>query len=97
MIALLAMAAFFVFKLLFRRKAASAAGAGQRPLGYAGAGGTTAVPPPAQRFDARQELAGSAGGSQPGQSFGAPRSWRRKRQRTFRRISTWTVFYASPS
>jgi predicted lipid-binding transport protein (Tim44 family) len=71
MIALLAMAAFFVFKLLFRRKAASGAGAGQRPLGYAGQGGTTAVPPPAQRFDAPQELAGgSAGGSQPGPSFG---------------------------
>jgi predicted lipid-binding transport protein (Tim44 family) len=68
MIALLAMAAFFVFKLLFRRKAASAAGAGQRPLGYAGAGATTEVPAPAQRFDARQEL---AGGGQPGPSFGA--------------------------
>jgi len=69
MIALLAMAAFFVFKLLLRRKAASATGSGQRPLGYAGAGGTAAEP--AQRFDARQELAGSAGGGQPGQSFGA--------------------------
>ncbi len=65
MIALLAMAAFFVFKLLFRRKAASAAGAGE-PLRYAGAGGPAAVPP-TQRFDARQDL---AGGSRPEQSPG---------------------------
>jgi predicted lipid-binding transport protein (Tim44 family) len=66
MIALLAMAGFFIFKLLFRRKAASSAGAGE-PLRFAGAGGPAAVPPPGQRFDARQDL---AGGSQPEQSSG---------------------------
>ncbi|EXI75782.1 MAG: Tim44-like domain protein [Candidatus Accumulibacter appositus] len=65
MIALLAMAAFFVFKLLFRRKAASPAGAGE-PLRFAGAGGwfagaggPAAVPPPAQRFDAHLGLPGT--------------------------------------
>jgi len=55
MIALLAMAAVFVFKWLFRRKAAATAGAGQ-PMSYAGAGGGVAAPPP--RFDAAQELPG---------------------------------------
>lgn len=70
MIALLAMAAVFVFKWLFRRKTASEPGAGE-PLRYAGAGGAAATPSPAQRFDAHQNL---AGGSQPGQSFAAPGS-----------------------
>ncbi|WP_374682178.1 Tim44 domain-containing protein [Accumulibacter sp.] len=55
MIALLAMAAVFVFKWLFRRKTAATAGAAQ-PMSYAGAGGGLAAPTPP--FDARQDLAG---------------------------------------
>ena len=46
MIALLAMAAFFVFKLLFRRKTAAAPPAAHEPLQYAGAGGPAMAPPP---------------------------------------------------
>ena len=46
MIALLAMAAFFVFKLLFRRKAAGASPAVHEPMQYAGAGGPAMAPPP---------------------------------------------------
>ncbi|WP_291989735.1 Tim44-like domain-containing protein [Candidatus Accumulibacter sp. ACC007] len=56
MIALLAMAAMFVFKWLFRRRAAATAGAGQ-PMSYAGAGAAGGAAPTA-RFDARQDLAG---------------------------------------
>ena len=46
MIALLAMAAFFVFKLLFRRKTAGASPAVHEPMQYAGAGGPAMAPPP---------------------------------------------------
>ncbi|MBL0167412.1 MAG: Tim44 domain-containing protein [Propionivibrio sp.] len=48
MIALLVMAAFFVFKLLFRRKTAAAPPAAHEPLQYAGAGagGPAMAPPP---------------------------------------------------
>ena len=46
MIALLAMAAFFIFKLLFRRKTSAAPPAAHEPLQYAGAGGAGMAPPP---------------------------------------------------
>jgi predicted lipid-binding transport protein (Tim44 family) len=46
MIALLVMAAFFIFKLLFRRKTAAAPPAAHEPLQYAGAGGPALAPPP---------------------------------------------------
>lgn len=54
MVALLVMAAFFVFKLLFRRKAAQA-GASD-PLRYAGAGAQAGIPPTGQTFDASRTL-----------------------------------------
>jgi len=46
MIALLVMAAFFVFKLLFRRKTSAQSPAAHEPMQYAGAGDTAVAPPP---------------------------------------------------
>lgn len=46
MIALLAMAAFFVFKLLFRRKTSAVPPAAREPLQYAGAAVPAMAPPP---------------------------------------------------
>lgn len=63
MIALLAMAAIFVIKLLFGRKEPAAAAAAAEPLQYAGVGGPAMAPPPAppasQGFAAAMPAAGA--------------------------------------
>lgn len=63
MIALLVMAAIFILKLLFGRKASTPAGAPPDPMSYAGVGGPGMTPVPDTRFDTAAPAAAAAGSS----------------------------------
>jgi predicted lipid-binding transport protein (Tim44 family) len=61
MIVLLLGAGYFIYRMLTRNKSAP-----QQPLGYAGAGNTTATPEPASTQAQPAQFTGNAGGAAPG-------------------------------